>query len=42
MTSLLVIFRAFLLFFFRPHDHKSEIFFPVNQLIKNSGLNAEE
>ena len=33
MTSELVIFKAFFIYFFRPHDHKSEKN-PVNQLIK--------
>ena len=33
MTSQLVIFRAFLFIFFRPHDPRSEKN-PVNQLIK--------
>ena len=36
MSSQLVIFIAF---FFRPHNSKSEKKNPVNQLIKNSGLN---
>ena len=34
MTSQLVIFRAFLFIFFRPHDPRSEKKIPVNQLIK--------
>ena len=34
----MTIFRAFFFSFFRPLDPKSEIFFPGNQLIKNSGL----
>ena len=38
MTSQLVIFRAFLFIFFRPHDPRSEKKNPVNQLIKKSGL----
>ena len=32
MTSQLVIFRAFFLFFFRPLDPKTDFFLPVNQL----------
>ena len=34
MTSQLVIFRAFLFYFFRPPDPKSEKKIPVNQLLK--------
>ena len=34
MTSQLVIFKAFFLFFFRPLDPKSEKKNPINQLIK--------
>ena len=37
MTSQLVIFRVFFFFFFIPQT-LNLIFFPVNQLIKNSGL----
>ena len=34
MTSQLVIFRVFLFIFFRPPDSRSELIFPINQLIK--------
>ena len=38
MNSQLVIFRAFLFYFFRPPEPRSKIKIPINQLIKQSGL----
>ena len=38
MTSQLVIFRAFLFYFFRPPDPRLEKKIPVNQLIKKFWL----